>query len=329
MFTNEEVSALREMLAGPGMDTRQWVSNGTVVQDTPDARSVVFKDTEGNPLSNGVLVVVKLHPSATIVACRLAGGCAGDGEGEYMPFVAGDEVVVVIPEGDERAGPMIIGRLNQKYDIFPHTVAGQDVTANTFGFRRIRCPYILETASSYMIRSAVTGANLTIDQTGNIFLASGDGHLLLLNADAVKLGIGNADVPAYLQFDPSTSQASLAAEQLTVSLTGHVPCYHLLTVEAFINVLSVVLAGFLVPPVPALATPSAVATTQTLIAAMLPACVLPTSVLTPVALQAITAAFALQSLPTSPYGALAAVDGVVPATAGAFPGIGRPNFLVG
>lgn len=209
-----------DMSAGfsrPGSDTRQWLSVATVDPDNDDARSVVFDGDDG-PLPFGPLVNVTLQPSNLPVTCRVVSGCAGNGEGEWYPFLPGDEVLVAVPEGDERAGCLIIGRLNNGIDQWPRTVAGQDATKNTFGFRRMRTPYILETASSYMVRSALTGANFTIDQTGNLFLVSGDGHKLTFGADAISLG--NADNSSFFQIDTDTGDATLQASntaQLIVS----------------------------------------------------------------------------------------------------------------
>ena len=197
---SEFEDAIRDIAAHPGADTRQWISSGIVAADTPGSRSIRFNDENGAALSHGVLITVHLYPSDITVSCRVAGQCAGDGEADWMPFIAGDEVIVAIPEGCERSGCVIIGRLNQKQDKFPSMVAGNDVTQNTFGFRRIRVPYILETASGYMVRHAQTGANLTIDQTGNIFLSDGSGNQLILNTNLTKLGLG--DNSASLIFDP-------------------------------------------------------------------------------------------------------------------------------
>src|SRR5579859_785093 len=108
----------------PGMDTRQWVSYGTVDADTSDAKAIQFKDDDGNPSPYGPLVSVTLQPSGVSLPCRVLGQVAGNGEADYFPFLAGDEVLVLLPEGDERAGAVIVGRLNQEIDAWPLIVAG-------------------------------------------------------------------------------------------------------------------------------------------------------------------------------------------------------------
>src|SRR5258708_21906914 len=105
--------SLNDGVAAPGADTRQWVSYGVVDDDQEDQKSVTFD------ADHGPLVSVTLQPSGIPVVCRVAGWCAGNGEAEYFPFVSGDEVVVHVPEGDERAGCIITGRCNSQIDRFP------------------------------------------------------------------------------------------------------------------------------------------------------------------------------------------------------------------
>ncbi len=181
------------------MDTRQWSSFGLVDPETPSSRSVTFDP------SIGPLVNVTLQPSNIPVVCRVAASVAGQEEGEWFPFLPGDEVQVLVNQGDERAGCVIVGRLYNEIDVWPRAVAGQDATKNTFGFKRLRTPYIVETASSYMIRSALTGANLTIDQTGNLFLVSGDGHRLVMGADFMQFGEAGGDT--FFQIDMDAKEA--------------------------------------------------------------------------------------------------------------------------
>ncbi len=201
--------------AGPGMDTRQWISNATV---DPGEESVIFVDDKGNPSPIGPIVVCTLQPSGITVPCRVASWCAGNQEGEWFPFMAGDEVIVAIPEGDERAGCTIIGRLNQSIDVFPLKVAGMDVTKNNFAFRRLRTPYVIETSASFMIRSALTGAGLTIDPTGNCYLVSGDGHRFALNGSFLKLEAqGGVD---FLQIDPTAHEVLISAGETTQFVVG-------------------------------------------------------------------------------------------------------------
>ena len=245
-------ATVRELAKGPGIDTRQWLSNGTVEIGTADQHPVRFNDETGAPLQHGVLVDVKLRPSGIVVPCRVASACAGNGEGEYHPFVDGDEVLVAIPGGDERAGCVILGRMNQAMDAFPRTVAGMDATANTFAFKRVRGPYVLESATALAFRCANTGASLSVDPTGQVFLNSGDGALLAMAHDACSFQL--KDLSAGFQLDPSKKQASIVAGStsvvvddavsewqtggfLKVSTAGNGAAEHVTTIEAVVGLL--------------------------------------------------------------------------------------------
>lgn len=190
-----DLAALRDALAGPGMDTRQWVSFGVVEAMSADTPEQAVEFTP----EFGPLVCVVLQPSGYLARCRVSGMVAGNMEAEYHPFITGDEVIVVIPEGDERAGCTIIGRLNNEIDQWPGGIAGQNAADNTFAFRRIRTPYILEFASSYLMRSAGTGAFLSMTQDGQVTLANADNAFLSLTPDFI--GIQSGDASLLLQLD--------------------------------------------------------------------------------------------------------------------------------
>jgi hypothetical protein len=193
-------SAVREAFAAPGMDTRIWVAVGTVVPETDDQKSVYFNDTAGNPLAYPV-VLVQLGHTDGVLPCRVAASVAGDGEGEWVPFVEGDEVLVVIPGGDERELGVILGRLNQSLDKFPTLCGGMDTTQNNFGFRRMLTPYVLESAKGILLRQATAGSFLSLDPTGNAILVDGDGHALHVGSDWVGLML--ADNSAVIQAIPA------------------------------------------------------------------------------------------------------------------------------
>jgi hypothetical protein len=198
MFSAFDHTTAGSAYARPGMDTRQWCSHGTVAPETADQKSVTFTKEYG-PLVN-----VTLHPSGTPCVCRVAHEVAGNGEGEWFPFIAGDEVIVLIPEGDESAGCVIVGRLNQEIDQWPQTVAGQDATKNNFGFRRLRVPYIIETASGWMVRHATTGAFFGFSPEGALTFSNSDKAFFAIRPDFIGMQNGDADV--LLQIDVSAKQ---------------------------------------------------------------------------------------------------------------------------
>lgn len=244
----------RDAYAGAGTDTRGWVHHAIVEPDAGDQHSVVFSGDDGsgaNPF--GVQVLVKLAPNGNVLPCRVAGACAGAGEGEYHPFVAGDEVLVVVPSGDERNGGIIIGRLNQTLDVFPRMVAGQDVTNNSVAFKRLAAPYVLESGTALILRVSATGAALTLDPTGNTYLSSGGGAALYLRSDAVSLQL--KDGTAAFQLDPDAQSAKVVAGDgntvvsidgsadswqtqgtLSISTAGNAGVNHVITMEAVLAV---------------------------------------------------------------------------------------------
>lgn len=175
------------------MDTRQWISLGVVDPDTGDQHSTRFKDADDAALAFGVLVNVTLQPSGIPIQCRVGSIVAGIGEAYYVPFQQGDEVLVALPEGDEGFQPVIIARLNNEIDTWPAVVGGQDATQNTFGFLRLRTPFIVETSASYLIRSVTTFAQIGIDQDGQIIMNDADGGRLFMGADAFGLSLPASD----------------------------------------------------------------------------------------------------------------------------------------
>lgn len=184
------------------MDTRQWVSYGTVDRPDETESSQVEFTVEYGPLVN-----VTLQPSGISVRCRVGSDICGNGEGEYYPFIPGDEVLVVLPEGNE-ANAVIIKRLNQEIDQFPTVVAGNDVSTNTFGFKRFVAPFIFEFKASFMIFNPVHSAALIMEQGGNVTLR--DGLLSFLHLGADFLGMQTQDGTLMLQMSLETNKIRLA-----------------------------------------------------------------------------------------------------------------------
>ncbi len=165
-----------------GSDERTWFSYGLVVNDQ-DGNCVIFSKEDGQ-----VYVNLQLEPSKRLVLARVGGQIAGAGEGEYVPFVPGDEVGVALPMGREDAGPVILCRLNNSLDKFPmESVAGQDPTKNAFGFRRRRTPFVEEFAGPITFRNALTTALLSLDAKGGVTIKDSEGSVLQIDADAATL----------------------------------------------------------------------------------------------------------------------------------------------
>lgn len=254
---------IAEAFSGPGNDPRQWISYGRVdgqTEDDPDP-CVTFD-------ASGPLVKVTLQPSGSPVLARVAAFVAGRGEGSYFPFVEGDEVLVALPEGSERAGPVIIGRLNNEIDTFPSgSVAGQDPTTNSFGFARTRTPWVEERAGPFLVRNALNGALLSLDNAGVVTIRGGDGEdgkavVLQLSHDAAGIqGPSSETSPpeflmqldftgghflvqvkdAILSISGSTASPEVntlsVPGSLTIGTIGNAPIEHIATVEGTANVL--------------------------------------------------------------------------------------------
>lgn len=301
-----------EAFGFPGIDPRQHITFGLVCKGDESNPAVVFDEEYGQ-----VLVSVTLVPSRLVVTCRVATGIAGNGEGEYFPFLENDEVIVAIPDGDERAGCTIIGRLNSAPDAFPRSVAGQDVTKNNFAFRRLRVPYIFETASTYLVRGATSKAFLSLDSAGSWTISDGNNNNFHIGADFIGMAAGDNSVLMQLdlhegQFivecsagtkliiDGSASSFSTTGT-LSIATSGGQASNHVVTVESLINILWNVLKAC--PPItPAIATAGIVAG-------------IPAAAATP-----LNPAFA----GLIKAGLLAAV----PDPLGLTPGIGRPGLMV-
>jgi hypothetical protein len=328
---HDQVTA-REAYAGPGMDTRQWITHGIVEPDTEDAHSVLFMDSDGNPLPNGILVMVKLVSTGIVVPCRVTSHAAGEGEAEYSPFGPGDEVLVAVADGDERSGCYILGKMSNGPDVFPQTVAGQDVTQNSISFKRIQTPYILETASSLQFRQASTSASWSIDPTGNIIFSDGEGNNLVLNQSALILQESTGS--ALLQIDP---------EKLTIALQSNATALHLddANGSSFIssNTLQIVTSGGGYALGHAITLEQAINLITNMVIALgtVAVCAPGSSfvILPPTALTVIPAAIAASIAPLTEVpiagpiaGAIStALAGSVPDPSGTLAGIGRPGLL--
>lgn len=209
-----------EAFSRPGIDPRLWVSYGTIDEDTEDVKSIRFLADDGTPLPSGPLATVTLQPSGVTVVCRIASFIAGIGEGSWYPFQEKDEVLVVCPEGSTGAGPVIIGRLNQEIDKFPGIVAGQDATKNTFGFWRMRTPFIIESAASILLRSAKTGSQIAIDPTGQVILNNGDKNNLFISSDVISLSSGDDKTFMQLNFSENRITSVTGDTRMELSATG-------------------------------------------------------------------------------------------------------------
>lgn len=198
----------RDLSAAFAPPDQTWCSYGLVDGDVP-----IDFDPDLGPL-----VHVTLQPSQLDCYCRVSSSIAGDGEGEFHPFVGGDEVLVLLPQGRPDAGPVIVGRLNNSRQKFPTSIAGQDCTKNTFGFRRARTPRIEELAGPIQLRSALTGGFVSIDASGIATIRDGSGGALQLSPDV--FGYQSSDAASLFQIDLSGKRAMLQVGDARFILGG-------------------------------------------------------------------------------------------------------------
>lgn len=264
MSALDQVSAA-QAFSMPGMDPRGWVSYGLVNADTPSARNVLFNDETGAALPYP-LVIVTLQPSGITLPCRVSGRTAGAGTGSWNPFLEGDEVLVVVPQGDEREGGVIIGRMNQTLDTFPTLVAGNDTTQNNFAFDRHLEPYLLESGTALLFRVSATSSFLSLDQTGNVTLQDGEGNLFTMSQDflglqlkdgSTMLQISTTTGTLFMQakgaqflLDPSGSGQILTQQMFSIGTSGNPPQWHATTIEAVLGLFQA-LSAILIPLGPA------------------------------------------------------------------------------
>lgn len=252
-----------QTVRSPGIDPRQWISVGLVTAGNENDEIVIFDESEGQPL-----VRVLLEPSKIPVVARVGGQVAGNGEGDWHPFVEGDEVLVAIPEGNERAGCVILCRLPNGIDKFPmDSVAGQDPTTNTFAFSRRRTPRVEEFNGPIVFRSAMSGALISLDTSGVFTVRTGDRAVLQMSPDVIGFqGPSDESNPPELLlqlnvtdrhfsvtvgdaiFNLSASNATPApnnqlkvSDDLKISTNGNDTREHVLTLENFVNMMQTML----------------------------------------------------------------------------------------
>lgn len=117
-----DAGRLREMLRGPGADTRTWTFYARV-DDDPEA---VRWDTTLGWLVDVHVVGGDLDGEGPIV-CRVAWPYLGDGEGSSAPVARDAHVVCALPEGDPNGVPCVVGFVPAPGSAAPSSVNGQSI----------------------------------------------------------------------------------------------------------------------------------------------------------------------------------------------------------
>ncbi len=214
-----------EAFAYPGIDPRSWLTFALVDQDDP-----IDFDPEYGPL-----ISCTAQPGGNPLRCQLGMQVAGDGEGEFHPFVAGDTVIVALVGGNERTA-VILARMPNARAPFPPNVAGQDTSKNAFGFVRRRTPFVQEQVGPWMVRDAKTEAFLSIDIKGNVTLRDGSKGALQLSPDA--FGYQSGDASGILQLDLTGKHfvAQIGDARILLSATGASPDASAITVPGQLTI---------------------------------------------------------------------------------------------
>ncbi len=157
-----DLGKLSSAVSRPGIDPRCWVTLAQVTDVGFDA-------------AEGFYVDVEFLPTGEQQCCLLGSQYAGEGYGQAALPQVDDVVVVVVPNGDQSAGPVVIARLWNAADTPP--ADGSSGTNPTEDYLlRIRA------GTNYTLRaSGAGGVSVITEGAGDVVIAA-DG------AGKVKLG---------------------------------------------------------------------------------------------------------------------------------------------
>lgn len=174
-----DVRRMRNLVSGPGIDTRTWVSLGVV------------QSVEQN--ENGLLAEVALLPNEELVECDIASQYAGQGFGLVTVPREGDTVVVLVPGGDADMRAVIFGTLWSGTDTPPTESQEPDFEATQ------DCLLRVENGKHLRIITAV-GGNVNMKVGSDVIRLGNDTHVPM---DGVVHGSG---------FDPFTGKTYYALQ---------------------------------------------------------------------------------------------------------------------
>jgi len=97
-----DMARIGKALASRGLDTRFWISSGTVGVLGDSGTFSVDDQQAVYPVPGGVLIDVRLEPCEQYVTARYHGVSAGRFGHILVPVFQGDEVLVLVPDGDLR-----------------------------------------------------------------------------------------------------------------------------------------------------------------------------------------------------------------------------------
>lgn len=209
-----DMARVRKAISGPGVDTKVHVSYGTVATDAGEDGGPNFADGDAVVVSPlGTVVDVLLEPHGIVVPCRY-GHSAGVGF-FATPIRPGDQVIVLIPDGDLASGPEILKVIPS---VDRQTPVGND------GLPAWQNDRVAITARGVPLQVGVEGkATITVATDGQIDLEiAGGGHVRINPDGTVQLGGPSADHPlvkgdTYRNAEATKDQADQVALTLVQS----------------------------------------------------------------------------------------------------------------
>lgn len=155
-----DLGKLAAAVARPGIDPRTWVTLARVKQ-------VGFDDKEG------FFADVVYLPSGEEQTCMVGAIYAGNGFGFYTPLEEDDIVVVIVPNGDSNAGPVISQRVWNAADKPPADGGTGEVPTADVLLR-------IQPGKKLKIRTSAAGGDV------EIVPEHADGRVKLGSADATR-----------------------------------------------------------------------------------------------------------------------------------------------
>lgn len=148
---------MAQALSYPGIDPRRWCDQGVAVSDPVTEAS-------------GTYIDVRLN-SGGVQTCRVVQLWSGIGCGSHVPIEKDDQVALIIPGGNVRAGVLAIGALSNAVDVV------EDATVeNPQDYR-----FTFKAGRKVVLKSLGNVATLTFDD-GSITLVNSDGATVSLDA---------------------------------------------------------------------------------------------------------------------------------------------------
>jgi hypothetical protein len=190
---------LGEAIKQPGLDTRCWVSEGTVGTVNTETGDFDHQDKRSiHNDSSGCHVDVRLEPLMIPCTCQYAGIQAGDVT-IYAPIRPGNRVKVEFPDGDLTGG--IISAILNSRSMRQPTEDGRPIFDNNrLLIHAQSVPIDIRTAGGAQVSMLQDGTielqndkgKVSVEPSGTVRLKNGQAELAVMADGSVRLGDGDA-----------------------------------------------------------------------------------------------------------------------------------------